>query len=576
MNKQQIQDAYPLSYTQMGMLFHHQMEKSEAVYHDIVIQLVDLPFEMDKLQQVVDDLVSANEILRTTLELSRFKKPLQVVHASRETLITRLDFSYADQAVFKDAKLKWIETEKQRGFELESSSLFRVFAINRNEHSFELAFSFHHLLLDGYSLRHLTAELLRCYALALEELPYEVDRSPAKYRDFIAAEKRAITSEATQQYWQTMLASHVRADIESAVTNNTERSVNHIAAVVPVEKTISTKIEDLSIALKVPRKAILLAVHLRAVSILSGQSDVMTGLVVNGRTEQLGSESVLGLFLNTVPFRVNIANQTWSALIQEIATQEKAISPHRRYPLGLMKKEHEGAEFFQHIFNYTSFNESAHVKRADDDVRGFEKTNYPFTVQATYNKSISKPEIFLELDGSVYDSADLSRFVKVYQTIFELLTNNPDTDCTLAGHAEISYRLLSAFKPSDIITVFADTCTNHAQRVALTFQNKSVSYQQLDEASNRIANGLVAIGVEPGQLVGVCLQHSDDLIVALLAVLKAGAAYVPLDPNQALERQNDILDDAKPAAVIVQDRIVGWSDNINQYRILDLQSDNQK
>ncbi|MDR6985522.1 amino acid adenylation domain-containing protein, partial [Rheinheimera pacifica] len=573
MTKKQIQDAYPLSYTQMGMLFHHQMHKADAVYHDIVIQQIALPLNIDVLQQVIDDLVSANEILRTTLELSRFKQSLQVVHSAMNTAVTLLDLSHAGPEEYQNAKQQWIEAEKQRGFELESASLFRVFAIARSESGFELALSFHHALLDGYSVRHLTAELLRCYDLVLQGHKYELAHSPARYRDFIAAERQAIDSESTQQYWQTILQGYVRADIDSAASQSAATA--HLAAVIPLTEETADQLENLRLRLKVSHKAVLLAAHLKAIAVLSGKSDVLTGVVVNGRPEKLGAESVLGLFLNTVPFRAQVVNQPWTALVQQVAACDKAMLPHRRYPLGLMKKQHDGAEFFQHIFNYTSFNESIHVKRqALEDVRGFEKTNYPFTVQATFNKSSNRPEIFLELDGAVYAESDLQRFVNIYQAVLAQLASNPDAACTLLKEAEDQHKTLPEFTADTIVEMFRRSCDAHADAPALTFADTQLSYRQLDEASNKVANGLLAKGLQPGQLVGVCLQHSEDLLIALLAVLKAGAAYVPLDPNQALERQNDILADAAPAAVLVQAKVAGWDDTVTQYTLAELPDDN--
>ncbi|WP_460862684.1 non-ribosomal peptide synthetase, partial [Rheinheimera gaetbuli] len=574
MTKKQIQDAYPLSYTQMGMLFHQQMNKADAVYHDIVIQQVALPLQLKVLQQVVDKLVSANEILRTTFELSRFKQSLQVVHAELNTPVGLLDFSHAEPDRFQQLKQQWIETEKQRGFDLESASLFRVFAIYRDEQSFELILSFHHALLDGFSVRHLTSELLRCYDLALKGLAVEVARSPAKYRDFIAAERQAIESVDTQQYWQSLLQSSQRADINSAASQCAGRS--HLAALVPLCSEITDELETLRLRLNVPRKAILLAAHLRAISVLSGKSDVLTGVVVNGRPEKLGAESVLGLFLNTVPFRAHIRNQSWADFIKAVAACDKVMLPHRRYPLGLMKKQHDGADFFRHIFNYTSFNESAHVKKqAEDEVRGFEKTNYPFIVQAIFNKADNRPEIYLELDGTEYAESDLQRFVKVYRNVLEQLALNSDADCSvLSASVDQQCDELPVFATDTIVAMFHRACVDHPDATALTFLDKSLSYSQLDEASNKVANSLLTLGVQPGQLVGVCLQHSEELLVALLGVLKAGAAYIPLDPNQAPERQNDILADANPAMVLVQANVSGWRDTVTQYTLAELPGDN--
>ncbi|WP_395338241.1 amino acid adenylation domain-containing protein [Ningiella sp. W23] len=577
MTEKHIQDAYPLSYTQMGMLYHQQLNKQDAVYHDIIIQKVALPLDIERLQSCIDEIVDANEILRSTFELGRFKQSLQLVHRLFSIPVEVIDLTDKQGDEYKDAKLSWIASEKERGFELESSPLFRVFALQKVQDSFEIVFSFHHAILDGFSVRSLTTELLRCYQLALENKEYQVKKSATKYRDFIAAEKKSINSKATQEYWNKLLSNHTLSEVKSAsVHDDFDDSQRHAAQIKIADKT-AHKLELLRQALGVSYKSLLLTAHQRAISALSGKKDVISGLVVNGRPEKLGAESVLGLFLNTVPFRTKIEKQSWSELIKDIAESETELLPHRRYPLGLLKKEHNGAEFFNHIFNYTSFDESSHLEKQDlDDVRGFEKTNYAFTVQATYNKSDKRPEVFIELDKSSYTSNDLKRFIGVYESILNRMAEAPESTCC---HLELKYdnqQQPVIFQIDSIVSLFEQACQRFATNTALSFKQQSLSYQQLDMASNRIAHGLIAKGVQRGKLVGVCCEHSNDLIVTLLAILKTGAAYIPIDPKQALERQVDILEDAKPALVIVQDRLEAWGDGIAQYTSGEIAVDNEQ
>jgi microcystin synthetase protein McyA len=314
-------------------------------------------------------------------------------------------------------------------------------------------------------------------------------------------------------------------------------------------------------------KCVLLAAHLRVLSLLGNSSDVLTGLVVNGRLEETDGERALGLFLNTVPFRLDLAGGSWRDLVREVHRADVELLPFRRYPFARIQSA-TGLQL-DILFNFVHF----HVFDRVADLPGFEllgarsseQTSFALLVNASRDSRRGDLALEFHFDTGRFGRAQIQRIADFHAAVLRAMAGDPDaryeSSLPLLEAAE-RRMLLEEFnatwseypRQSRIHDLFESQATRIPEAIAVVSGGQELSYGELEERSNRLARHLRSRGVGRGQLVGICLDRGAELIVALLAVLKAGGAYLPLDPAYPRERLGFMLSDAGAPLVICHRR----------------------
>jgi hypothetical protein len=247
-----------------------------------------------------------------------------------------------------------MNVEQHSPFDLTQAPLLRFHVHRVTDESLQFTFTAHHAIFDGWSDAVFLTELLKLYVEILNNGTAVAQPLSASFRDYVALEKAARTSAESRQFWLDWLSD---ADTTKAppisIDNENERfQSSHVQ----LSNDVSQKLAQLARATSVPLKNILLAAHIQVIATLSGRSDVVTGLVSNGRPEVADGERIIGLFLNTLPFRSQLNGGTWEDLIHETFAAELKSAPHRRYPLAQIQRDNGGQALFDTSFNYTSFN----------------------------------------------------------------------------------------------------------------------------------------------------------------------------------------------------------------------------
>jgi len=339
---------------------------------------------------------------------------------------------------------------------------------------------------------------------------------------------------------------------------------------VPILPDLSAGLKKLARLAGVPLKNVLLAAHIKVMSLLSGQLDVLTGLESNGRLEEADGERTIGMHINTVPFRLKLPEGTWIKLVQETFTTELELLPFRRYPLAELQKGRRGQPMFETVFNYTHF----HIFKSLQGLkgleilggRGFEQTN--FTLRAEFNRNAFSDHIQLDLVCNLAKICreQLETIGGYYAETLIAMAREP-----LANHT--SQCLLSVQEQHQILVEWNNTARNYPEAlcvhqmfeiqvertptsVAVTCDDKSLTYQDLNQQANQLAHYLQKLGVGQEVLVGICVDRSLEMVVGLLGILKAGGAYVPLDPTYPKERLAMMLEDAQVPVLLTQQRLV--------------------
>jgi amino acid adenylation domain-containing protein len=567
-----VEDAYPLAMLQMGMLFHSEYATDSAIYREISSFHLRTPLNVQVLQVALQDLVNHHAVLRTSFELSKFSIPLQLVHQQVEVPLQVEDWCHLNHSQQEDALTAWFEAEKKRHFDWTHPPLLRFFVHRRTQETFNLTLSCHHAILDGWSVSSMMTEFFSRYLSLLgEEIDYVSPLLSVTFRDYVALEQQAIASSETQTYWREKLNDCTFTKLPDSPSVPTDTNVPKVGLQdITLSLEISEGLKQFAQSAQVPLKSVLLAAHLRVLNLLSGQSDVLTGLIANGRPEQSDGERVLGLFLNTLPFRLQLAGGTWIDLVQQIFATEREFLPHRRYPLAQIQTDLGGESLFETAFNFVHFHVYQQVLELDNlqllDVKSFEETNFTFVASFSMNPISSEIGLQLEYDVLKLSTHEINRISEYYLKALAAMVNQPQ------GRYEL-YSLLSQQEEQQLLVEWNDTQADYPSdkcihelfeqeverspnAAALVFENQQLTYSELNCRANQLAHYLQSLGVKPEVLVGIYLERSLSTIVAFLAVLKAGGAYVPLDPDYPHQRLADISQDSQISLLLTQETLL--------------------
>ncbi|RUS95011.1 pyoverdine synthetase D [Dulcicalothrix desertica PCC 7102] len=559
---QDVEDAYLISSLQAGMLYHSELHPGSAIFHDIFTFYLRLDHVEDAWQKAITDICQAHLILRTSFDWTKYSTPLQIVHQEVEIPLTIYDLRDKKNA-YLEVK-QWVELEKSNSFDVRRPPLFR-FVIHRLSNSeISLTFSFHHAILDGWSVATLITQLLQRYIQHLKGQYEPLTTLPITYKDFIAQEKQAIANEEMRQFWQQYLSDMELSRVPRSKQTAASRQVERVA--VKIDDNIAKALIRVANSAEVPLKTALLAAHLRVLSYITGKTEVITGNVLNGRLENVGSEKLLGLFLNTVPLRMKLAPSSWLSLLKAVFKVENKILPYRNFPLLEIQRVIDKRPLFDVGFNYTHFHVYEGILNLPQveilNVEDFEETDFPLVAKFALIPGSSSLKLDLVYDVQEFDKTQIEQYGQYYTAALTALTTNPLAPFhsqSLMSDVEHKNWLLAAnmdavsnLSDHTLVSAFTNAAKQYSEKVALSFGNNSLTYTELEAHANRLAHYLKSKGVGSETLVGICLERSQELVVCILAILKAGGAYVPIDVNYPQERIDFILRDSGISLLLTQ------------------------
>ncbi|MBE8986272.1 non-ribosomal peptide synthetase [Nostoc sp. LEGE 12450] len=567
-----LEDAYPLAMLQMGMIYHSEYSQDSAVYHDIFSFHLKTPFDVQLLQVAIQDLVNHHAVLRTSFDLSSFSIPLQLVYRQVEIPLQVEDWCHLHHSQQEEALAAWFEVEKKRHFDWTHPPLVRFFVHRRTQEAFNLTVSFHHAILDGWSVASMMSELLKRYLSLLgESVDYASPQFSLAFRDFVALEQQAIASSSTERYWSERLNDSTFTKLPRWSFVQTNTNVREVGVQeVTLSPEIFAGLKQLAQSAEVTLKSVLLAAHLRVLNFLTGEEDVVTGVAANGRPEQSDGERVLGLFLNTLPFRLQFAGGTWTDLVQKVFAAEREMLPHRRYPLAEMQRNLGGEPLFETAFNFTHFHVYEQVLGLDNlqllGGKFFEQTNLTFVAQFSVSPNSSDIVLNLKYDSCELSSEQVNRISDYYLRVLAAMAKEPQGRYELQSFvsSEERHQLLVEWNKTEV-EYPADKCVHQLfeaqveqtpNATAVIFGDQRLTYAELNARANQLAYYLQILGVKPEVLVGLCVERSLEMVVALLGILKAGGAYVPLDPEYPTERLSFMLKDAQVSLLLTQQQFI--------------------
>ncbi|MDF5721980.1 MAG: amino acid adenylation domain-containing protein [Rhizonema sp. PD37] len=569
-----VEDAYPLARVQAGVIFHTQSMPDSPMYHDIFLYNLQVYLDTEIFQACVQQVVDRHPILRTSFDLTNFSEPLQLVHETVAAPFQVEDLRGLSPDEQQEMLFSWIEAEKRRNFDWSCPPFIRFFIHRLTDQAFYLTFSCHTSILDGWSKACLLTELLHRYHALLNGETSTIEQTPTiAYRDFIALERSMLKSKECHDYWTQKLAGCVTTKLPQWNQTHHTTDAPQIGFLdVPISPEISNGLKKLARRAEVPLKSVLLAAHLKVMSLLSGDIDILTGLESNGRLEEADGEKTLGIHLNTVPFRLKLTVGTWIDLVQQVFEAERELLPFRRYPYADLHQL-VGRQALQPlvdtVFNYTHFHVYQHLQALKDleilGARGFGETH--FTLRSEFNLNHASDCIQLDLECNLLHIGDaqLEKIGNYFTQTLTVMSTQPfehhESQCLLPERERLTLLMewnKTVANPQNccIHQQIEATVAQNPDAIAVVFDEYQLTYQELNTRANALAHYLQRIGVGPDVRVGLCVERSLEMIVGILGILKVGAAYVPLDHTYPQERLTFILDDAQVRVILTQAQLV--------------------
>jgi amino acid adenylation domain-containing protein len=571
-----VEDAYPVSTLQLGMLFHsgfsERGERSSA-YHNVFSLRLSRPIDAVAFAAAAGQLALRHPVLRTAFDLGGFRRPLQLVRRAVEIPVTAEDLAGLPPVEREAAVARRLDEERAHLFAPDQAPLLRFHIQHLGGAETQLFWTGHHVILDGWSAAVLLAELFQLYQAEREGTP-AISPPPlppvTTFRDFIALERAVLESAEAREFWEDRLR-----DVDPPrllLWHPDEENRDRTPLNVPLPGLVLAGLRELAAAAGIPLKNVFLAAHVWVVGRMTGTRDVVTGLVTNGRPEAADADRVLGLFLNTVPLRTALAGGTWRDLARQMFVAEREILPFRRFPLSEIQRQLGIARLFETSFNFVNFYVAAAAQQASglqlDKFRFVGETSIPLAVDFSQDTVADVVRLNAQRDPAVVNQDQLRAIVELYLRVLSAMAEAPGERYDLADllgpaerqqlTAEWNDTALVAHLPSELVhEVFAGWAARTPEAPALRSAGGLVSYRELNRRANRIARRLLAAGAGPEVAVGLYVERSPEMIAGVLGILKAGAAYVPLDPAYPQERLLLMIEDVRMPLILSQERLAG-------------------
>ncbi|MFE3928063.1 amino acid adenylation domain-containing protein [Streptomyces sp. YIM B13508] len=558
-----LADAYPLTMLQAGMLHEMLADHRRGAYHNVTDLKITVPegFDAAAFQSAVDAVVAAHPILRTSVDLVGHREPLQLVHRTAHLPVGYTDLRGLPREEQRERLRRFVDAEFDRRFDLAAAPLVRIHLHHVTDHDLRLVLTDCHVVLDGWSLTSLVADLLALHREAVARGTAPRPPSVPAFAEYVALERAALADEDSLAYWRDRLAAlrpvtlRRRTDtaaVDGPPVHEVRRSYAHLA----------TRIGRLAKEAGVPRRTVLLAAFHHTMSLFADRDDSVRGhsigLVTNGRPEVPGADRMRGLFLNTVPFGVDRPRGDWLTYLRDVFGAEQEMLPHRRVPLvRIARLRPTEPNLTDTVFNYVNFHRLAHDSW--DDSLEIARTMFPLLVNASVNA------FTLDADPAYVAPATAEQVADVFVAQLEAMTADPHARirppaATGAARETVLGWAAGPDLPSSPLLFHEHVAawaarTPHA--VAVEHRGRTLTYAELHEQAEQIARRLRLLGVGPESVVGICVDRGPDWVRAALGVLRSGGAFVPLDPQHPTDRLAFMAEDSGMRVLLTQRALDG-------------------
>nr|WP_269973608.1 non-ribosomal peptide synthase/polyketide synthase [Pseudomonas aeruginosa] len=560
----EVEDLYPLSPMQQGMLFHSLYQQNSGDYINQMRLDVE-GLDPQRFREAWQAALDAHEVLRSGfLWQGALEKPLQLVRKRVEVPFSVHD--WRDRADLAEALDALAAGEAGLGFELAEAPLLRLVLVRTGERRHHLIYTNHHILMDGWSNSQLLGEVLQRYR---GETP---SRSDGRYRDYIAWLQRQDAGR-TEAFWKQRLQRLGEPTLlVPAFAHGVRGAEGHADRYRQLDVTTSQRLAEFAREQKVTLNTLVQAAWLILLQRYTGQDTVAFGATVSGRPAELrGIEEQIGLFINTLPVVASpCPEQPLGDWLQAVQGENLALREFEHTPLYDIQRwaGQVGEALFDNILVFENYPVSAALAEETptdmriDALSNQEQTHYPLTLLVSAGETL---ELHYSYSRQAFDEAAIECLAERLERLLLGMCENPgaslgELDSLAAAER---YQLLEGWNATaaeyplqrGVHRLFEEQVERTPTAPALAFGEERLDYAELNRRANRLAHALIERGVGADRLVGVAMERSIEMVVALMAILKAGGAYVTVDPEYPEERQAYMLEDSGVQLLLSQSHL---------------------
>jgi len=567
----------PLSFSQERLWFLNQLEQGGTAYTIPFVTRLAGPLQIEVLESCINEICRRHEVLRTTFEV-REGRPVSVVHPFRMRTFPFVDFETIPESERESEFQRHATQTIQQGFDLACGPLFRVTLFRFHEAEHVLLVTMHHIVSDGWSLNVFFQELEALYLAFSQGRPSPLPELIVQYADFAHWQRQWLQGEKLDSqltYWTRHLAN---ASVILNFPTDRPRPVRQTFRGASEWLELSPHLTERFTAFSLQNGVTLFMAMLAAFKVLlfryTGQDDLLVGTPIANR-RRLDTEKLIGAFFNTLVLRTDLSGDpTFRALVARVKDMTLEAYAHQDLPFEQLvealhpRRDLSRSPLFQVMFSMS--NVSMPTLRLGDveiDVEVLDRGGAQFDLNMVVSETAGRGlVVMVEYNTDLFDAETMKRLLTHYQRLLEnvvVVPDHPISTLPMITESECQ-QLLTEWNDTDVN--YSDTrCLHHLfeqqvekspDAIAVVCDGVCLTYRELNQRANQVAHHLQNLGVTSETLVGIHLDRSIDMLMALLGVLKAGGSYVPLDPAYPNERLRFMLKDSQAAVLITQDQLI--------------------
>ncbi|AIX07619.1 plipastatin non-ribosomal peptide synthetase PpsC [Bacillus subtilis] len=563
----EIQDIYPLSFMQEGMLFHSLYDEQSRAYFEQASFTINGQLDLERFQKSMDAVFDRYDIFRTAFIYKNVAKPRQVVLKQRHCPVHVEDISHLNERDKEHCTEAFKEQDKSRGFDLQTDVLMRISILKWAPDHYVCIWSHHHILMDGWCLGIVIKDFLHIYqALGKGQFP---DLPPVQpygtYIKWLMQQER----EEAAEYWKKRLQHFEKASpLPKRTDQMSDGTLQQITFTIPEKET--SELQKIAAACGATLNTVFQALWGIMLQKFNRRDDAVFGSVISGRPSELKDvENMVGLFINTIPIRVQSDFLSFSDLVSGMQKDMTEAEAYSYFPLyDIQAQSALKQELIDHIIvfeNTPTQQEIEELNQAgsfDFSVKDFEMeevTNYRCSVKVIPGRTLY---VRIHFHTGAYQPNMMSEIKDYLLHMISDVISDPSLPVSKMTLLDEDKTRKIVSQNNRTVSVSPEAPTLHGlferqaavtpERPAIRFSGGLLTYAELDMYASRLAAHLAARGVTNKSIVGVLSERSPDMLIAVLAVLKAGGAYLPLDPAYPKERLSYMLKDSGASLLLTQ------------------------
>ncbi|MFN5005497.1 MAG: amino acid adenylation domain-containing protein [Bacteroidota bacterium] len=564
----ETEDYFPIADIQKGMLYFHSLTSGERLYREqYVVQFADNNFSLPDFCNAFDVLVKQHPMLRTSFHMTEFPEPIQVVHRSVKSneRIHLEDLSALESTEAQDRITKFLVDDKAEQYDVKVPGQWSVNLFKLRGDEFVMALVFNHVIMDGLSAMMVLTELSGVYYDLKQGKQSEVKTLRSSYRDFVEAEIASRLDKDAIDWWKKELSGYEKLPLPFEVTSISGfQRGNSATYVVALPEDLCSLIKDFSISGGYSIREIMLTAFASLLNITTGKSDVVLGLVTHNRPEKTDGERIIGCFLNTIPLRLDFGSDLSNGLVKFVHDKLSRLKPYENQTLYKISEAtgelYEGGNpFFNVFFNFIKFyvTSGAHPESQSrpSTISGRDRNYVP--LEWSIKQQDDQISINVTYAPDVVSKANVERLISFNELILRTLVKDELVKITVGKLFNHERERVLSFNPvkvdfpqGSMVDLFRST-SRSLPNLSVSSEEGSMTLSGLDQFTDKIATCLLTeYNLAHGDRVAVLCDRSYLMVAAMMGILKAGAAYVPIDPDYPQDRVDYILESSGAKLVV--------------------------